>query len=48
MYHGGWKMNGVNDIRERQREEEKGKEGHVNREREMGKKGRDRKIKQGC
>ena len=46
--HGGWKMNGVNDIRERQREEEKGKEGHVNREREMGKKGRDRKIKQGC
>lgn len=28
--------------KDRQREEEKGKERHVNREREMGKKGRDK------
>lgn len=41
MYHCGWKMNGVNDIRKRQTERgEKGeRRACKQREREMGKKG---------
>lgn len=50
MCHCGWKMSGVNDIRERQTErgEKGGRRACKQRGREMRKEGGDRKIKRGC